>query len=169
MLLRIFTLAFGLLGAAILSQAPEFAQQYLQRLAGAADELTAQVEALDTRAANQNLNRYDYIRRFLANQDSAIQAEGQALSDLLARERDVRIALEAIRTAPIFLFPWTAMTHMDPVTAWRTAGDYKPAMPLTATGALHAAVGFITVALVFRILVFLLRPRRRARQEPRLR
>jgi len=169
MLLRILTLAFGLFGAAVLSQAPEFAQQYLQRLAGASDELSAQIEALDARAADQSLNRYDYIRRFLANQDSAIRAEGQALSDLLARDQNVRQALEAMRAAPLFLFPWTAATHMDPVTVWRTADDYKPAMPLTASGALHAGAGFVTLALVFRMLVFLLRPRRRARQEPRLR
>lgn len=169
MLLRILTLAFGLVGAALLSQAPEFAQQYLQRLAGAADELSAQIDALDARAADQSLNRYDYIRRFLASQDSAIQAEGRALSDLLARDRDVAQALEAMRAAPLLLFPWTAATHMDPVTAWRTAGDFKPAVPLTASGALHAGAGFVFLALVFRLLVFLLRPRRRARQEPRLR
>ncbi|MEM6728480.1 MAG: DUF2937 family protein, partial [Pseudomonadota bacterium] len=39
MILRIFALIFGLSGAASLSQFPEFAQQYLQRLAGKVDQL----------------------------------------------------------------------------------------------------------------------------------
>lgn len=169
MLLRILTLVMGILGAAALSQAPEFAQQYLQRLAGTADILTEQVAALDARASARNMNRYDYIRRFLANGDPAIRAEGMALSDLLARERDTRAALAALRDAPPLLMAWTAFGHLDPVIAWRTLDDFKPALPLTAAGALHAAAGFLGLASLFRLLVFLLRPRRRLRQEPYLR
>lgn len=169
MLLRMLTLVMGLLGAAALSQAPEFAQQYLQRLAGTADILTDEVAALDARASAQNMNRYDYIRRFLGNGDPAIRAEGMALSNLLARERDTREAIAALRDAPPLLMPWTAFSHLDPALAWRTLDDFRPALPLTAEGALHAGVGFLGLASLFRILVFLLRPRRRARQEPYLR
>ena len=45
------TMAFGLAGALTLSQAPEFAQQYRQRLGGALDELRRVVADFDADAA----------------------------------------------------------------------------------------------------------------------
>ena len=43
MFMRAIAVAGGLAGAAGLSQFPEFSQQYVQRLGGAVDELTAVV------------------------------------------------------------------------------------------------------------------------------
>ena len=47
---RTFGLALGLLGGVVAAQAPEFAQQYAQRLGGAADELRRQVAVLESDA-----------------------------------------------------------------------------------------------------------------------
>ncbi len=63
---RTVGLAFGLLGGLVASQAPEFAQQYRQRLGGAIDELNRVVDALrrDARATGQSRTaRSDQLRQ----------------------------------------------------------------------------------------------------------
>jgi hypothetical protein len=147
---------------------PEFAQHYLQRLAGASDTLAEQVAALDQRAMAQGLTRYDYVRRFLANTDSAIRAEGQALSDLLGRQLETDTALDALRAAPPLLRPWTMLDHLDPAVALSTARDFTPALPLTTSGAIHAGAGFGVGTVLALALILVFRRRKRERVEPRL-
>ena len=57
MLLRAITMAGGLVGAAGLSQFPEFSQQYVQRLGGAVDELSRFVAEFDADAAAVGMTR----------------------------------------------------------------------------------------------------------------
>ena len=168
MLTRAFVLILGVVGAGLGAQAPEFAQHYLQRLAGAADSLAEQVDALDARAAAQGLNRFDYVRRFLSNADRAIRAEGEALSDLLGRKLETDTALEALRGAPPLLRPWTMLRHLNPGVALATGRDFVPAVPLTSSGAIHAGAGFGIGAVLALLLVLVFRRRKRARIEPRL-
>ena len=54
---RTFGLALGLLGGLVAAQAPEFAQQYAQRLGGAADELRRQVAVLESDAQASGTTR----------------------------------------------------------------------------------------------------------------
>ena len=51
-LFRRLSMAIGLLCGLAATQAPEFAQQYRQRLAGAVDELSRIVNQFDAEAAN---------------------------------------------------------------------------------------------------------------------
>ena len=51
------TMAFGLAGALTLSQAPEFAQQYRQRLGGALTELQRSIADFDADAARSGMTR----------------------------------------------------------------------------------------------------------------
>ena len=84
-MLRAIHILFALICAVLLSQAPSFYQQYLQRLGGALDELTVQVEALDARAMDAGMERYQYIRHFQGNDDAVIQGEGDAMVALVSR------------------------------------------------------------------------------------
>ena len=54
---RTLGLALGLLGGVVAAQAPEFAQQYAQRLGGAADELRRQVAVLESDAQASGTTR----------------------------------------------------------------------------------------------------------------
>ena len=56
-MIRLLAFIGGLGGAVSLSQFPEFSQQYLQRLAGAVDELQVIVETFDADAKGANLTR----------------------------------------------------------------------------------------------------------------
>ncbi len=59
---RILGLVVAVVCGAVTSQAPEFSQQYRQRLNGAQDELRQVIEAFDADAANNNLSRENAIR-----------------------------------------------------------------------------------------------------------
>ncbi|WP_300519133.1 DUF2937 family protein [Aliiroseovarius sp.] len=60
-MIRVLALVGGLGGAVTLSQFPEYSQQYLQRLAGAVDELSAVVAAFDASAAGFDLTRVEAL------------------------------------------------------------------------------------------------------------
>ena len=57
MIVRAVALGVGVLCGALASQAPEFAQQYRQRLGGALDELTAIVAQFDDDARRAEIGR----------------------------------------------------------------------------------------------------------------
>ena len=63
MFLRRIALAIGLLCGLVATQAPEFAQQYRQRLAGAVDELSRVVGIFDDDAAKRSLTPPEAITR----------------------------------------------------------------------------------------------------------
>src|SRR3546814_16415972 len=86
MIRRLLLLACMLVGAVLLSQFPEFFQQYMQRLGGRLDEIDLQVAQLDERAAAAGLDRYDYTRKFIGNGDPVIRREGRHLVGLGGRQ-----------------------------------------------------------------------------------
>ena len=61
---RILTLAGALTGGAVVSQAPEFAQQYRQRIGGALQELNAVVADFDKDAAASDMTREQALTRY---------------------------------------------------------------------------------------------------------
>ena len=54
----------GFAGALLLSQFPEFFQQYTQRLGGRLDEVRAQVSSLEERAVESGKDLEAYLRVF---------------------------------------------------------------------------------------------------------
>ncbi|MEL6549188.1 MAG: DUF2937 family protein [Pseudomonadota bacterium] len=141
MIPRFLALAFGLAGAAVLSQFPEFAQQYLQRLAGKVDQLEAQVAGLDAAAAGFGMTRAEYLADLALSQtgaEAAARAEaGAALHGRLSES--LGAFREAGALGRLALVPEVA----DLDLARRTMGDFQPAVPLTTEGAGFAAAGFL--------------------------
>ncbi len=138
--MRWLALAGGLAGAACLSQYPEFAQQYVQRLGGTVDALAGVVADFDRTARNAGLTR-----------DAALgELEGTPFLD--ARQQDMTATfrryerLSADLTMLRLAGPVERMTlpqrMADPATLSATWGDFRPAMPLTQAGGVAAAAGF---------------------------
>ena len=136
-------LIISLICAACFSQFPEFRTQYLQRMGGALDEITREVDALDQRASSEGMMRYDYIRRFLKSDDSAIHREGQHMSDLLARQIDLENSISAVNDAPLTQQALMTLLYLDGDAAHATLKQFEPAIPITKSGIFHAFVGFI--------------------------
>ena len=143
MLYRRFAAASGLLVALFASQAPEFTQQYRQRLGGALDELQASVARFDRDAAEQGMTRDQGVARLRSNADSLVQGRGSEVEDTVARADRLTRQRDAFRTAgPISQYAILA-ENFDAGLARRTAGDFQPAAPLTVAGLTAAAIGFL--------------------------
>lgn len=140
--LKTLHLVFALACAAAMSQFPAYYDQYTQRLGGALDELSAQIAGLDARAAAAGLDRYDYIRRFEANDDAVVRGEGVAMIETLARHKRLRDAYARLRAAPWYATTVELAFHLEPDIARNAFRDFVPAVPLSVSGGAHAFLGF---------------------------
>jgi len=140
MIIRTLALAGGLAGAAGLSQFPEFSQQYLQRLAGAVDELRPIVVTFDSTAEAAGLSR----------QAALAQVGGNAVSDdlrdsmagAITRYERLGADLVALRGADALARLAQPWHFRDTQLVRSTLADYRPAVPVTMTGLVCAAIGF---------------------------
>ena len=141
-MLRILAMIGGVSGAAGLSQFPEFSQQYLQRLAGKVDALTAVVADFDASADENGLSR-----------DAAL-AELSGTPFLEDRQNDLRRSfadharlssdLAQLRAASP-LQRLTMPQRLDDLETLQAAwADFRPAIPATLDGAVTAGIGYIS-------------------------
>lgn len=169
-MIRVLALVGGLGGAVTLSQFPEYSQQYLQRLAGAVDELSAVVAAFDASAAGFDLTRVEALERMGG---SAFQNQLQEdMAANIARLERLGADYAALSgTAPLerLTMVWRLR---DSELAARTWDDFRPAMPVTRDGALATGIGFgagwLMVAGLLRGLIGLSRRRKAGRAETSL-
>jgi len=166
MILRVVAVAFGVTGAAGLSQFPEFAQQYLQRLAGKVDQLESQVAGIDASAAEFDMTRAAHLAD-LSGTETGAAAARKAAGEIALFDR-LSDNIDAFRAAGAFERLATAYRVADMDVAQRTLSDYRPAVPVTAEGAGFAALGFAAGfgawSLIWGVLSWPLRRRRRARR-----
>ena len=136
----------GALGAAVFSQLPAFARQYLQRLGGHLAEAEARATQIHIDAASFGLSTDAYLARFLDSPAHAL--EGQRMQISLAAARSLREAHDALLDSPAWKLPITLVSHLDPALAKATLGIYEAALPLSPQGALYALSGcLIGIAL----------------------
>ena len=93
MIISRFALFFAFVFGLVSTQAPEFWQQYKQRLGGAIDELAAIVAQFDTDAAAQHLTQAQAIARLESDPDPLAQGRGVEIEHLIDR-------LESCATQP---------------------------------------------------------------------
>lgn len=158
----------GLVGGvalgACLSQFPEYAQQYTQRLGGAVDELRIITTEFETAAREAGLSRDEAIDRYSKTGDGFIAARGESMARTFARYEDLSATLSEIRGAG----GWERFTllprYFDTEIGRRALEDYKPAVPVTIEGLAYAGTGFVLgYATLSAIAAALLLPFRRRR------
>lgn len=158
--MRALALAGGIAGAVALSQFPEFSQQYMQRLAGARDELKAVTMAFDLTAKAAGMERAEALEAM----------KGSAFQDRLAADMAARIArferLDADYLALSTSRPIERLAQFwrirDRALIERTWDDYAPAVPVTTDGLISAAIGYVAGwGIVTLLLSFLTSPFRR--------
>lgn len=134
----------GGLGLALaLSQFPEYAQQYEQRLGGAVNELRIIVEDFDADALKFGLSREKALQRYMQSPDDFIVARGMSMARTLARYGKLSADLRDLQNAG----PLQRLQHIgdyfDSEIGAAAAAAYKPAMPVTGEGLMWALGGFI--------------------------
>jgi hypothetical protein len=133
----------GLALALILSQFPEYAQQYTQRLGGAVDELRVITADFDRAASAGGLDRAQALARYNASNDDFLAGRGESMTATFQRFEQLSAALTQIQGAgPVERFQ-SLPAYLDTDIGRRTLESYKPAVPATIEGILYAGAGFI--------------------------
>lgn len=165
-ILRTLGLALGLLGGAIAAQAPEFAQQYAQRLGGAVDELRRQIATLESDARANGTTRDGAVERLRSNPDGLVARRGEAAQADIARLTRLSEQQQALTEAVSPLGRTVAVIrNPDLDIAEATMRDYQPAVPTTADGLTAGLVGFFAAWGGWRVLSDLGRRTARRRQK----
>ena len=154
----------GLGLALVLSQFPEYAQQYTQRLGGAVDELRVITEDFDRAAAEGGLDRATALGRYEASNDDFLAGRGSSMTATFQRYDQLSTTLARIQNADAIERLQALPAYLDTDIGRRTLESYKPAVPVTMEGILYAGGGFILGYLVLSGLWrFLALPFRRRR------
>ena len=164
MFTRILAVIGGLSGAATLSQYPEFAQQYTQRLAGQVQALSVVVGDFEASADRSGLTRDAALAQMTGT--PFLADRGQDMTRAITRYEGLRTDYARLTTATPF--EKMLMPHRlgDGETLRGTWGDYEPAVPLTAAGAVSAAAGYLAgwVAIALTVWVMTAPFRRRRKR-----
>lgn len=148
-----------------LSQFPEYAQQYTQRLGGAVDELRVITAEFDQAATTAGLTREQAIGRYTATQDSFITGRGESMAGTFSRYELLRATLAEIEGASGWERFQNLPRYFDTDIGARTLDNFKPAVPVTLEGLAYAGAGLVLGYLVtsglvrFAMLPFRRRPR----------
>lgn len=165
---RVLALAIGLLTGLAASQAPEFAQQYRQRIGGAIDELRRVVSRFDENAQASGLSRQDAIARLAGQSEPLVQRQGPAMTEVADRLQRLERQRDAVANAAPFERLAVLARGFDPALVRATYLDFEPAWPATSEGIVTGAAGFLAgwggLLLLFRACGRL-RPRRGRRRE----
>ncbi len=138
-------------GALLFSQAPEFMQQYLQRLGGRLDEALRHLDEVRSVALQSGI-AMDSDAQAL---DKGSQGVASLLRLSLQRVENLQSAEISLRTASIMTRPFVFVSHLDWDTAHGVCSVYKPAIPTTLEGLIYAIVGMI---FMLGLYYFTLRP-----------
>jgi hypothetical protein len=147
-------------GAFLFSQAPEFFQQYLQRLGGHLDEARRTLAQFERTADAAGLTLERFIAQTAANADTAVARLGPVMRGALDRVQHLDAAYTSLREATAWTRPFAFLRHLDGSIARATWADYRPAMPTTLEGLAYAAAGMLLFVCLHHVLFRrLLRPR----------
>lgn len=141
----------GIAGGVLTSQAPEFTQQYRQRLGGALQELRAVVGDFDRDAEASNLSRQEALSAYSASSDNFLRDRGVSIGRTIHRYETLLRQQARFENWPEPTRPLALVGEVDTQLmrgAWK---DYKPAVPVNLTGAIWAAVGLLLGMLLARL------------------
>lgn len=141
---RMLTMAMALLGGIFVSQAPEFAQQYRQRIGGALDELRAIITRFDDEASRNGLDRQAALGLYATSAEQFLRAQGDAMRHSFNRYQTLEQQSRDLEQASPLAKPLVILRNPDPelvTNAWR---DFAPGIPVTLAGLAWGGVGLVT-------------------------
>lgn len=155
-----------LCSALLSSQAPEFAQQYRQRLGGAIDELRSIVNNFDKDANNQGLSRDQALNQLATAQQAFFQSRAISMTQTFDRYSELIRQQDSFNLLNPALKPIALFATVDKPILNGTWQDYQPALPLTVFGALWTIIGAIFgwVAILLVMLPFSSKKTKRSRK-----
>lgn len=139
------------LGAIGFSQAPEFMQQYLQRLGGHLDEARRHLHQFQQAAEQSGLTLDRLIVQTSTNSDTAVAKLGAVMTNTVERVESLESAHYALAHASLWSRPFVFMRHLDPSIAHATWSVFKPAVPTTVEGLIYALCGMLVLIGIYHL------------------
>lgn len=156
-----FDRVFAVIGALILSQAPLFFQNYIQRLSGHVDELSFQIQAMQQIAEKNGKSLVEYIQKFVGHIDPDFAAQGELLQEMLKRHGELKQTLIGMQEASLFARPFYFAQHMQKEIVQATFKDFSFGLSWSLEGLVYALVGIFLGLFVYHLCrTVLLLPRR---------
>jgi hypothetical protein len=169
MILNRIALFFAFVFGFASTQAPEFWQQYQQRLGGAIDELATIVSQFDSEATAQHLSESQAVNRLEANPDPLAQGRGAEMQRIVNRLARLRRGAAAFNSTNV-ISKWIALAEtFDPTIAQRAYEAYQPAVPTTPDGFISGVIGFVIGWILTHLIGLPIRHRKKIfgpRREP---
>lgn len=149
----------------LFSQAPEFAQQYKQRLGGAIGELTTIIQTFDEQANHSGLDRQAALNVYAMSQEDFLRQQGDGLRRSFTRYQSLSDQLADMSAASPILRPLIVATRPDQrivASAWR---DFVPALPISTAGIAWGGFGMLIGAILATALAALVSVAARFRRD----
>jgi len=140
-------------GAALFAQAPEFFQQYLQRLGGHLDEARRQLTLFEHTAAQAGATLDQFIRQTAANGDPAVARLADVMSAASERVERLAHAYASLHDAGAWTRPFVFLRDFDHAIVRATVHAFRPAMPVTLEGLCYAGAGMIVFLAFYHFAV----------------
>lgn len=150
---RLLDRVLCVLGAVGLSQAPEFFQQYLQRLGGHLDEARTALARFEVVARESGITLAQLIETTRAQESAPVAKLGAVIADTQTRVLQLEAAERALREASLWERPFVFFRHVDSDIAARAWEVFKPAVPVTTEGLVYAGVGMVLALLIYQTTV----------------
>jgi len=138
---RLITLIVAMLFGGVFSQAPEFQQQYRQRLGGALDELSRAIAQFDADALAVGVTPVVAISRLKGNPDALARRRADAEVEALDRRDRLQHQQSVFETASVIGRLTVLAADYDPQLVAGTWQSFRPAVPTTTDGAAAALFG----------------------------
>jgi hypothetical protein len=148
MLFRAFAFVIAVVAAMTLSQVPEFAQQYRQRLGGAVDELASIITHFDEDAARSGYDRGKALAVMARNDEPLVRDQAQRMAETVARHDRLVAQAQAFAERGPFGRLVAFFAEFDPPLVQSTLHDYEPAVPTTVEGVAFTGGGFVFIYLL---------------------
>jgi Protein of unknown function (DUF2937) len=145
--------ALCVVGAVLFSQAPEFMQQYLQRLEGHLDEARLAVDRFKQVAAQSGMTLDQLASAASENTNAAVGKLGSVVGESLARADALAASDAALRAASPLERPFVFLAHLDWGIARSTFSIYRPAVPTTMEGAVYSGIGIVAILCLYHLAV----------------
>jgi hypothetical protein len=143
--------ALCVFGAILFSQAPEFMQQYAQRLGGHLDEARRQLQQFRQAAEQSGLTLERFIAQTATNSDTAVAKLGGVMTRAVTRVDTLESAHAALQDASLWSRPFVFLRHIDSSIARATWSIFKPAVPTTAEGVVYALCGMLVLITIYHL------------------
>lgn len=148
---KLVTLVAGLVGLSSFSQAPEFTQQYKQRLGGAVQELRVVVDDFDTNAKDALLTREDALGKLQNSKEQFVQDRGNSMGKTIMRFTVLDLQQQNMSSSNSLLQPLYLAQNPDLELVQGAWSMFKPAVPLNKDGAVYAGIGGLLAMLLARL------------------